>query len=223
MKSHIFLQNATNRAYKGIKEMIFNYELIPGQKIIYDQLSAKLKMSKTPIINALYRLEQEEFVVSFPNRGFFIKEIDPNEFENLHRIREALEMLAVEGCLKHGNSNTLKEIEQAMISHRNYHEFVSRRRYALDLAFHLKIAEKSKNENLFRMLKQVWEQIYLRQRIEGFPPKRFKETPKEHQGIVEAMKEGNLVKAKKIMKNHIKKAEKAALMAIKKSKESYDF
>jgi DNA-binding GntR family transcriptional regulator len=111
MKSPSSFQNATNRVYKAIKEMISKYELVPGQKITYDQLAEKFKLSKTPIINALHRLEQEEFVISLPNRGFFIKEIHPEEFENLYRIREALEMLSIDECIKHGSPKMLKRIE----------------------------------------------------------------------------------------------------------------
>jgi len=226
MKIPIPLQNASNRAYKGIKGMIFKYELIPGQKIIYDELAAKLKLSKTPVINALTRLEQEEFVISFPNRGFFVKEIYLDEFENLYRIREALEMLAIEDCIKHGTPNGLKEIELAMITHRNYRFdefFVSRKRNALDAEVHVKIAEIGGNKNLSRLLKQILEQISFRHRIEGLPPKRFKETPREHQAIFDAIKQANLTKAKKLMKIHVKKGKEAALRVIQKNKESYDF
>ncbi|MBI5966271.1 MAG: GntR family transcriptional regulator, partial [Deltaproteobacteria bacterium] len=83
-------KNASERAYKAIKAMISQYQLMPSQKITYIQLSEKLKMSKTPIINALHRLEQEEFVLSLPNRGFFVKEIDIEEVAELFKVREAL-------------------------------------------------------------------------------------------------------------------------------------
>jgi DNA-binding GntR family transcriptional regulator len=76
-------ETATERAFKSIKEMIFNYQLIPGQNFDYIQLAERLNMSKTPIINGLHRLEQEEFVVSVPNRGFFVKEMDIKEVNEL--------------------------------------------------------------------------------------------------------------------------------------------
>jgi len=224
MKSNFPSQNASNRAYKGIREMIFRYELIPGQKVTYGQLAAKLGMSKTPIINALNRLEQEEFVISSPNRGFFIKEIDIDESKNLFRIREALEILAVEECIRNRNPEGLKEIERALNAHRNYSltEFVTRKRYALDSIFHSKIAECGGNKNLSRLMKQIWEQIYLRHRIEGIPFRRFQQTPREHQELFDAIKEGNLVKAKRVMKKHMSKAKEVLFKAIQKNKEPYE-
>ena len=225
MKSNRSNRNFASQAYRDIKGMIFRYELVPGQNITYDYLASRLEMSKTPIINALYRLEQEEFVTSFPNRGFFIKEIDIQESRNLFRIREVLEMLSLEECIKHKNPKGLKEIERALLAHRNYclTESINRRRYALDAAFHSKIAEMGGNKNLAKMITQVWEQIYLRHRIEGIPVTRFQQTPVEHQELFDALKEGGLVKAKRIMKKHLQRAQKSLFKAIQKEKEPYDF
>jgi DNA-binding GntR family transcriptional regulator len=218
------LQSASDRAYEAIKEMISQYELIPGQKITYIQLAERLKMSKTPIINALHRLEKEEFVFSIPNRGFFIKEISLEEFEELYKVREALEMLAVEEAIKNQKPERLKEVEEAMIAHRSYdYDVVTRKRYALDAIFHLKIAEMSKNKSLLRMVKEVLEQIYFRHRIEGIPAKRLKESPKEHQQIIVALQSRNTPKAKRLIRQHLRKAKIAAMKGLLSSREVYKF
>jgi DNA-binding GntR family transcriptional regulator len=218
-------QNATNQAYKGLKEMIFKYELVPGQKVTYDQLAAKLKLSKTPIINALYRLEQEGFVTSSPNRGFFVKEIELDELENLFKIREALEMLAIEEFMKKATPEAIKKVEIAFIAHRDYRfeEYVTRKRHLLDSAFHSTIAEHGGNKILARLSQQIWEQIYLRHRIEGFFLKRFEETPIEHQAIFDAIKSGNLRNAQEAIRIHIQKGREAVILAIQKHEESYRF
>jgi len=54
--------------------MVFNQQIIPGQKLIYRELSMLLKMSTTPVQLALARLEQEGFVELLPNVGYFRKE-----------------------------------------------------------------------------------------------------------------------------------------------------
>ena len=225
MKSATSYHNASGRAYKEIKEMISKYELIPGQKITYDQLAAKLKMSKTPIINALTRLEQEEFFTSFPNRGFSIKEMPPAEFEKLYRIRVTLEKLSLEEFIEYGDAKKLDEIQQAMAAHRNfpYGGFLSRKRLILDAAFHLKIAESGGNDNLYRLLRQIWEQLHFRSRIEGFPPKRYHETSGEHEEIFMALKERNLKRAQRIMENHLRKCKDASLLVMQQNdNESYE-
>ncbi len=87
------VESASDCAYKTIKEMMVQSILVPGQKIVLDQLAEKIKLSKTPIINALNRLEREDFVISIRNKGFFIKEISLKEFNELYRVRGALEVL----------------------------------------------------------------------------------------------------------------------------------
>ncbi|MBW1766053.1 MAG: GntR family transcriptional regulator [Deltaproteobacteria bacterium] len=64
-----------NEAYRKLKEMIFRQNVIPGQRLIAKDLSEILKMSRTPIINALYLLEREGFIVSVPFRGFYVKPV----------------------------------------------------------------------------------------------------------------------------------------------------
>jgi len=217
-------KSASDYAYKAIKEMMAQYILVPGQKIAYDQLAEKLNLSKTPIINALNRLERENFVTAIQNRGFFIKDISLKEYDELYRIREALELLAIEESINYGSQENLRKAEEAMIAHKNFNdESLSRKRYSLDAIFHLKIAEMSGNSNLIRLLKHVLEQIYLRQKIERVSPNRLQKTPKEHQEIFEAIKEKNVEKAKKKMSIHIENAKKAALEAIQKNADSYEF
>lgn len=217
-------ESASNRAYRAIKEMISQYRLVPGQKITYDQLVKKLKVSKTPIINALNRLEQEEFVFSIPNRGFFIKEIDIEEVAELFKIREGLEMLVMEACIRNQDPKMMKEIEKAMVAHREYHyDIVTRKRLALDASFHLKIAEMGQNKNLTRLLRHVFEHIYLRHRSEGIHPKRLITAAEEHQKIFEAIKEKNIPKAKKLMLQHVRAGQISTIRGIQKAVGSFEF
>jgi len=82
-------------AYRRIKGMIFEQRLVPGQKLVYQDLVNLLNMSQTPIINALNRLEQEGFVASETFRGFYVKPIDLDEVWENFGVREALEVYAV--------------------------------------------------------------------------------------------------------------------------------
>lgn len=199
-------ENASNRAYRLIKEMIIQYQWIPGQKITYQELTQKVSMSKTPIINALNRLEQEGFLESIANRGFFVKEIGIEEVSELFQVREALELLSVEGAIKNRDVKKLGDLEKAMKIHREtgYNTPATTRfRWGLDVSFHLKIAEMAGNKNLAKFLRHFCELIYLRHRIEGIPLKRFSETANEHLLIFRAIEKRSLSKAKTYMRKHL--------------------
>jgi DNA-binding GntR family transcriptional regulator len=207
-------------AYNSIKEMIFQYQLIPGQKITYDFLARKLKVSNTPIINALHRLEQEDIVVSIPNRGFVIRDVNIEEVEEYFRIRAALEMLAIEDAIKNHKPKQLRELNSARRIHQEFKVF-SRNRLVKDAAFHLKIAEIGGNRLLARLLKHLFEFIYLRLRTESLPFHRIAETIEEHQEIYTAIENKNLIRARAYIKRHIAQDRKATIEGIHEANTAY--
>ena len=220
-KNYVF-KDASEQAYHGKKQMISDYQLVPGQKITYIQLAEKLKMSNTPIINALKKLEQEEFAISIPNRGYFIKEINIKELNELFMIRESLEVLAIEAGIKNQTPEKLKEIEKVMINHREHNPgIVTRKRFALDAKFHLELAEMTHNHNLVSLIKNIFERINLRYRSEGFPVERLAQAAKEHAKIYHAIQTGAISKAKKLMKSHVRGAKEATIRGLKKGEEIF--
>lgn len=142
----------------------------------------------------------------------------------MFKIREGLEMLVMEACIRNQDPKMMKEVEKAMIAHREYHyDIVTRKRLALDASFHLKIAEMGRNKNLTRLLRHVFEHIYLRHRSEGIPPKRLITAAEEHQIIFDAIKGKNIPKAKKLMLQHVRAGQISTIKGIQKAVGSFEF
>ena len=80
---HSSSPDLVEKAYIGLKRWIFNNQLVSGQKLTYQDLADGLEMSKTPIIYALNRLENEGFVSRKVNRGYYISEMDNGETPQL--------------------------------------------------------------------------------------------------------------------------------------------
>lgn len=205
------VETSSERAYQAIKERILGNQLIPGQKITYDQLTNILEMSKTPIISALSRLEQEDLAYCIPNRGYFIKELDREEIAGLFDVREILEVASLGYCITNIDEEGWKKIEKARIDHKNrameeYHSHKpSRNRLLFDAKFHLTIAECGKNRFLVKTLKHLLEHIYLSHQGQGIPAKKFIESCKEHQMITEGIKQRNLGRARMLLGKHMGK------------------
>ena len=104
-------------AYKGIKRLIFNQILLPGQRLVYKDLVSALNMSQTPIINALNRLDQEGFVAYENFRGFIIKPIDSEEIWNAFGFREAVEVYGVKQAIQLGSPNEFEILEEKCSEH----------------------------------------------------------------------------------------------------------
>ena len=101
-----------DEAYRSIKRLMLQQKLFPGQKLLYRELIERLGMSKTPIVNALNRLEQEGFVIAQPYVGYTVKPIDAKEIFDSYEVREALEVKAVRQALKKGRPEQLRVLEE---------------------------------------------------------------------------------------------------------------
>ncbi|MBW2066805.1 MAG: GntR family transcriptional regulator, partial [Deltaproteobacteria bacterium] len=133
-----------DEAYRKLKEMIFRQNVIPGQRLIAKDLSEMLKMSRTPIINALYLLEREGFIVSVPFRGFYVKPVDIKETIELFEVREALEVQSVQLAIKRMESGDIEKLEEIAAKHRDYMPpYYDRQKVALGTYFHIQIAKMS--------------------------------------------------------------------------------
>ena len=82
----------SQKAYSRIRKMLFHNELVAGQKIPFQELADDLKMSATPIIQALKFLEFQGIVRREPNKGYFIEPLILEEVDELFRFRSLLEL-----------------------------------------------------------------------------------------------------------------------------------
>ena len=193
-------------AYQKIKQMIFQQKVIPGQRLVYNDLSKILDMSRTPIINALNRLEQEGFLVSEAFRGFQVKPIDLQEAWDLFGIREALEAYAVEQTIEKSEPKDIKELEEKLRNHENYMpDRYDRKKFLVDAEFHLQIASMTRNRSLERMLRMNLEHVNLRFRLDNCDADRMPVAVQEHRDLVKAIKKKDVLKSVEIVKMHVRR------------------
>jgi DNA-binding GntR family transcriptional regulator len=217
--------NLMEKAYRSIRNMMLQQKLGPGQKLIYRDLSEKLQMSKTPVMYALGRLEQEGFIELVPNSGYSVKEIDLKEIEDLFDMREALEthavMLAVERKSPRGG---LKLLENKIREHQEYlTPTYDRKKLVLDAEVHLQIAALSGNQVLLELLRNVFEHLYLRSRVELMDPARLSVAPSEHRKILGLIRKGEASALEQILTEHIHAAKQAMVSCLCKQAELASF
>lgn len=194
-------------ACQRIKEMIFDQQLIPGQKLIYSDLSRSFRMSQTPVINALYRLEHEGFVSCEPFKGFYVKKIDLQEAWDLFDLREALETWLVEQVIRLAAPDDLQRLEEKFAAHTTYKpELYDRKRFKLDSDFHLTIAAISGNKVLTRQLGRTFEHFYIRFRFENMDTERMESSVNEHRRILDCIRMQDIAGARETVRRHVQSA-----------------
>jgi DNA-binding GntR family transcriptional regulator len=202
-------------AYQNIKQMIFRKNLGPGQKLVYRDLCEMLNMSRTPIINALYRLEQEGFLVLQPFRGFYIRPVNPQEAWDLYGVREALEVYAIEEAVRKATDEDVETLAEKVLSHQEYMpDYYDQKKFLLDVDFHIQIAQISQNRVLVEQLKKNLEHIQLRCSFANMIPTRMTLAAREHHGILEAFKARDSKRCIEAVQIHLAKAKDHALAFI---------
>ena len=199
-------ESPVDLAYKKIKEMMYHHEIVPGQKLLYQELAKKLNMSITPIIQALNRLQLLKIVYSERNKGYYVGEADPVEAEELFTAREALEIYLIPIILEKITDEKLTAIEKAMKEHVKAVSVPQYRRLLMiiDTNFHLEIIKSAENKVIYDFCKLIFERLYLKYRPEYLQETRLKEAAREHRQLFEALKNRDLAKTRKLIKNHIR-------------------
>ena len=84
-------ENLDQMIYERLKTMIIDREIAPGDKIYQEKLAHDLGVSRTPLVNALKKLEHEKLVTAIPRRGFFVRFFSKQEMIQIFELRELLE------------------------------------------------------------------------------------------------------------------------------------
>jgi DNA-binding GntR family transcriptional regulator len=199
-------RNLNNKVYQQIKQMMINYELIPGQRLIFTDLAEKLGVSRTPVNNALSILAKEGFLDFVPNQGYTVHQLTHGEADSLYEIREILEVGAIERVIANLTPEKLNQLERREKSfNQAVAENVRRGRFILDQDFHAYIVEMSGNLYLVDYFREVYERIFLRHRIGPLlRGERAVQVPTEHHDIFEALRERDVEKAKQAIIRHIR-------------------
>jgi len=203
-----YLQNLrkTDIAYIKIKDMILNGEIKPGEIISSYKLSEYIKLTRTPITNALKKLEQEGIIEIIPQVGCTIKMPDLNTIIEDMKIRACLEALACEMACKNATLDDINELSLIIQENEKCDEnslFNTNSKY--NEMFHYKIIEMANMPNLKNMILSFWNNIIYRAISVDFVNERVEISVTEHKKILEAFENKDCSLARTLMESHLKK------------------
>jgi DNA-binding GntR family transcriptional regulator len=196
--------NLTRMVYEQIREMMENYEIIPGQRLIFVDLAKRLGVSRTPVNNALSILAHEGFLDFVPNQGYTVHQITEEEAESLYEIREIIELGSIGQTIRKLTPEKLDTLKRRKeLYEKAVADQVSRGRFLLDQEFHACHVHLCENLYLAEYFREVYQRIFLRHRIEGLRADRAHAVVTEHDEIFEAIKLKDVEWAKESIKSHL--------------------
>lgn len=206
MKKH---SNLTLKVYQQIIELMHNYEIVPGQRLVFIDLAKQLNVSRTPVNNALSILAQQGYLDFVPNQGYSVHKLTREEAENHYAIREVLEV----GFVGEAIRNMTEKKMQALEKRKNDYEkaiqsHVNRKLFILDTEFHAAILDMVGNDILSAQYRDICQKIFLRFRTEDLRLSRIMEIKDEHNEIFESILLKDVERSKELVKYHHKNSKK---------------
>lgn len=192
-------------------QQITDFDIFPGSRITETELAEKYQTSRTPVREALKRLEAEGLVSVRPKQGCFVRQVDIELISDYYTVRVALETMAVELACEYMDEASIKALEKRW----NPDNYGKEHKAVYDIKkheeeFHIKIAEGSRNKALVEYLQDVNNRIRPI-RLLGFPDDRSViETYEEHFQICTLIRQRDKQGACKAMAAHIRKSQNIA-------------
>ncbi len=201
--------------FQTLRQAILKGELQPGERLMEMKLAEKLGVSRTPIREAIRKLELEGLVVMNPRRGAAVANITEKDTKDVLEVRRTLEMFAVEVACERITEEQLVQLKLAAKAFEASKGSDLIRIAETDMQFHEIIYEATWNDRLVQMLNNLRENMY-RYRIEYLKDSNYYDSlVREHKAILSAIESKNIEQARICMRDHIDNQQFAVIKKIK--------
>jgi DNA-binding GntR family transcriptional regulator len=201
---------AAEDIYNTLREMILSFELYPGSRITETELADYFEVSRTPIREALLRLENEGHLTIRSKQGCFIRQINIEELSEYYRVRIALEIAAVEDACTHMPTREVEKLIEVWSPNKMPKKISSNFMEQHDESFHIALAMGGGNSILVKYLRDINDHIRVIRRVDFHDPDRVVRTYEEHHAILLALLSREVGKARTLIKHHIRRSEQFA-------------
>jgi DNA-binding GntR family transcriptional regulator len=200
-------------AYEKLKARIFDFELLPGDRFTESEIAERLRMSRTPARDALYRLEREGYLQVHLRVGWSVRPFDFRQFENSYDLRLILEEASVTRLCDQQERDGLEALKTTWLVPEAERSSSPMDVATLDEAFHSTLVEVAGNPEVARCHREVTERIRIIRRLDFTQAHRIDKTYDEHAQILRAILRRRADEANRLLRSHIE-ASKAEVRKI---------
>jgi len=202
---------------EAIRTAIMNGSLQPRERLMEIQLAEELGVSRTPVREALRKLELEGFIVMVPRKGAYVSDLTIKDIADVFEIRAALEGLAGALAAERITEEELDEMERLLVEKGEaIHQNDIEKLVEADTRFHEALYKASRNERLTAIISNLREQIQRFRLTSLSVPGRRTDSLVEHRNILEAIQARDIQVARQLAQEHIENAENVLIESLKK-------
>lgn len=202
--------------FNVLKENILSGNLQPGARLVFKKIAQELGVSEIPVREAIRMLEAQGLVTIKPHTGAEVVRFDIEDIEEIFNIRGLLEGYAARTALPYITEEVIAELYNCLEEMRECLRKNDTVAFGLlNREFHKKIYVHSPYKRLYRMLFDLWDGAERTRAVFSYAKSRPQESLKEHEEIINVLKEGNAEKIEKIVRKHKERVGKVFIESIK--------
>jgi DNA-binding GntR family transcriptional regulator len=187
-----------------LRDLIMQGDLEPGIKLNERVLCEQLRISRTPLREALKYLASEGLVELLPNRGAIVAPLDPARLQQIFTVLETLEALAGELACRHASEEQLREIRALhyeMLAHHARHELAEY--FRCNQEIHARIVAASGNEPLAQIHSALNTNARRARYMANLSQERWDEAVAEHEEILDALTRRDATRLQRLLREHL--------------------
>ena len=206
----------TDWAYQRIKADILSLRLAPGEQLNIEQLAEELAISRTPVREAILKLERDGLVHSVSRVGFFVADITEQDLRELFELREWLECQTARKAASHLSDADLGLVDHlltesaAAVEKGDMEKFLT-----ADISLHNLLSERAENRRLLAMMEMLSDLIYRERALSIRSAENIRATLIEHQKLAAALRRRDGEASESAMREHLQ-AVRDRVMQIKR-------
>jgi DNA-binding GntR family transcriptional regulator len=210
------------QVYKSLKASILSEILAPNKRLVEEKLAMDMNTSRTPVREAIQKLEKEGLIHKLPKGGFAVNTVTEEDIEEVFGIRSVLEGYAGYLATKKASEEEIRFLEetvakeQVCLKEKNMEEIVR-----LNTMFHDALYRAARSTKLYRIINDLRDYIY-RYRIIIFRYEGMAEiSMKDHEAMIELMKAGQAGQVEKLIRKHVIRGKNLIKKKIKREMAKY--
>jgi len=203
--------------FENLKEAIIRGEVAPGDRLVESRIAEVLDISRTPVREAIHKLEREGLLRKLPKGGFAVMNLTREDIEETFGIRCVLESYAARLVALNHREEDLEALEekieefQACLEKGQIEELPG-----INTAFHNLFYGLSRSPKLIKLINDLRDQIFRYRKIILKVDNMAKMSNADHRKMLAAIRERNAVKVEKVVREHIMRGQEIVMKALEK-------
>jgi DNA-binding GntR family transcriptional regulator len=210
-----------NRVYNDLRMAILMGKISPGTRLVESALAAEMGVSRTPVREALHKLNLEQLIYSIPRVGYIVNDISEYDIEDLFVTRTAIEQLAASWAIEKINSEELERLEKNLKKTDQILKKGSTRKIIdLDTEFHEIICKASRSKRVYQISQMLREHMLKFRMACLHLPEIAQKARNGHCEIFRAIKSKDPKRLDEAVLSHMRETKKDILDYIKRLREN---